>query len=628
MDGKTQGQTYGMDIINLQPAHIDDLDKDLLDWVTNDDNLSDRHIRQLLRTEQFNFDWSHDHMKFTGRKETFTGQSGPTFELTDDTKPIDIFCKFFDDEIWDLLTRQTNKYAKVQKLKTTALNSRLKCWKDVDKNEMAIVLAILILQGLVSLPCETNYWRENGYLTLKYFKDLMTYNRFLLIMRLLHFSDVTDTTALRLTKDERKLRKIKPVLDFLNKKFSALYLPGQNIGIGESLLKWKGPLSFAQKIATKAAQVGVKSYELCESTTGYLWSFFVYTGKVRFKIDDDSNIDRQTNPKDTQTETPTDRAADRPSDRPTGGPTDRQTDRPTDGSTDTPTDRSTDRLNDRPMDRPTHLPAITTSQIVHKLAEPLFHRGHTLVMDNFYNSPLLARYLKSKGTDCFGTLRINRKFVPEALKSVSKMEMRTGELIQNFTNDLNVMMWRDTNVVSMLSTFHKGIVRGKEKIGYHNYKPEIVLDYNLSMGGVDKKDQLLLAFPMERTRNQGWYKKVFRRLLNCTILNAYIIYKTHNPHATQRWFRNQLAEELIKTFKPPAVQRPLDVVTVSMAKGEKKARPILTGNHFIGIGTSKYLRCVWCKKSRTKYICKQCDVALCLEICFEHYHTVPDSHHT
>ena len=82
------------------------------------------------------------------------------------------------------------------------------------------------------------------------------------------------------------------------------------------------------------------------------------------------------------------------------------------------------------------------------------------------------------------------------------------------------MMWRDANVVSMLSTYHKGGVGGKEKYGKYKYKPEIVLDYNLAMGGVDKKDQLLSAFPIERVRNLVWYKKVFKTSFKCHIIEC------------------------------------------------------------------------------------------------------------
>jgi hypothetical protein len=43
-----------------------------------------------------------------------------------------------------------------------------------------------------------------------------------------------------------------------------------------NVLLCKGPLSFKQYIHLKAAKFG-KTFELCESRTGYLWLFLVYT---------------------------------------------------------------------------------------------------------------------------------------------------------------------------------------------------------------------------------------------------------------------------------------------------------------------------------------------------------------
>jgi hypothetical protein len=76
-----------------------------------------------------------------------------------------------------------------------------------------------------------------------------------------------------------KLFKIYPGLSHLNTKFQSLYLPGQNIAIDESLTLWRGRFSFRQYIPLKSSKFGIKSYELCESSSGYLWSFIIYTGK-------------------------------------------------------------------------------------------------------------------------------------------------------------------------------------------------------------------------------------------------------------------------------------------------------------------------------------------------------------
>jgi len=46
-----------------------------------------------------------------------------------------------------------------------------------------------------------------------------------------------------------------------------------------------------------------------------------------------------------------------------------------------------------------------TAAVVLELLKPLFVRGHTLWIDNFFTSPELARKLKIKNSaDCVGTL--------------------------------------------------------------------------------------------------------------------------------------------------------------------------------------------------------------------------------
>ncbi|CAB3229486.1 unnamed protein product [Arctia plantaginis] len=156
--------------------------------------------------------------------------------MDETVRPLDVFLKFFDDDFFDLLVRQSNRYATVIIEKELTDHSRLNFWKSTNRDEMAIFLAIL-----VALAEEKDYWRENGFLTLKYLQNLMTHNTFVLLKKLLHFTPTTivQTTG-NMTEDEIKLRKIQPVLDHLQRKFSTLYLPGRDIVIDESLLKWHG----------------------------------------------------------------------------------------------------------------------------------------------------------------------------------------------------------------------------------------------------------------------------------------------------------------------------------------------------------------------------------------------------
>lgn len=76
--------------------------------------------------------------------------------------------------------------------------------------------------------------------------------------------------------------------------------------------------------------------------------------------------------------------------------------------------KTTLQQNDDPL-------AASTPSIVLRLTQGLENKGYTLWMDNFYNSPCLARRLKSMGIDCVGTLRTDRKFVPQALHSLKRL---------------------------------------------------------------------------------------------------------------------------------------------------------------------------------------------------------------
>jgi hypothetical protein len=82
----------------------------------------------------------------------------------------------------------------------------------------------------------------------------------------------------------------------------------------------------------------------------------------------------------------------------------------------------------------------------------------------------------------------------------------------------------------MISTYHGDETRKiRTKQGQEKQKPVSVLDYNQNMGGVDLKDQLLYAYLLERKKLTKWYIKMFRRLLNSTILNSMIIFRKNSP---------------------------------------------------------------------------------------------------
>lgn len=102
----------------------------------------------------------------------------------------------------------------------------------------------------------------------------MSRDRYLKILRHLHFQDNEDDSEIV----NHPLRKIKPVIDHLQSKFSAALTPGKNLCIDESLLLWKGRLRFKQYIPLKRNRFSIKFFELVDCDTGFILDFIVYTG--------------------------------------------------------------------------------------------------------------------------------------------------------------------------------------------------------------------------------------------------------------------------------------------------------------------------------------------------------------
>ncbi|KAJ8932575.1 hypothetical protein NQ318_020684 [Aromia moschata] len=101
--------------------------------------------------------------------------------------------------------------------------------------------------------------------------------RFEAIHQNLHFSNNDEFDEA--SHPNPKLNKIWPVYDCLVTKFREAITPEKYIAIDESLLLYKGRLGWIQYIPLKRARFGIKTYMLCESKSGYVWNFIIYTGK-------------------------------------------------------------------------------------------------------------------------------------------------------------------------------------------------------------------------------------------------------------------------------------------------------------------------------------------------------------
>jgi len=224
------------------------------------------------------FMWE-DMTNYVGQREQFVDNCGPQNEAQNETHCAKVFKMFFDDKLVELIVCETNTYTtqKIQARSFIPLRSIMRDWKPVtNKDEMNVVLALFMQMGIKQKPTLRSYFSKNFVLATPIFGSIISMDRFESICNFMHFNNNDNIGTYQRPP---KLFKIYPVLSHLNTKFQSLYLPGQNIAIDESLTLWRGTLSFRQYIPLKSSKFGIKSYELHESSSGYLWSFIIYTGK-------------------------------------------------------------------------------------------------------------------------------------------------------------------------------------------------------------------------------------------------------------------------------------------------------------------------------------------------------------
>lgn len=91
---------------------------------------------------------------------------------------------------------------------------------------------------------------------------------------MLHFSQNED----QVPRD--RLVKVHMPLQEITKNFKEAMIPFENLAIDESLVLWKGRLSFKQFIKTKRHRFGIKIFVLCDVETDFILDIILYTGST------------------------------------------------------------------------------------------------------------------------------------------------------------------------------------------------------------------------------------------------------------------------------------------------------------------------------------------------------------
>lgn len=459
--------------------------------------------------------------------------------------PGDFFDAVVDDRVISLICNQTNIYATQSVMAADATpSSRLHDWIPTTNNEIRKFLGLVAWMGLVKMPKIADYWSNDNLFHNNFAKNVMSRNRFEMLLRMFHFND----NLLADTSD--KLYKLKPLVNILTANFKSLYVPEEYVCIDETLLPFRGRLGFKQYIKSKRHKYGVKIFKLC-SGSGYTYNFKVYAGK-----ENSSNV--------------------------------------------------------------------TPESLVLYLMEDLVHQGRTLITDNWYTSVSLAKKMLSVYTHLIGTIRKNRKYLPQ---EVVAAKLNKGQIASMENDDgVTITNWKDKRNIYMLSTKHGNEMVEVSCNRQTKLKPKVVIDYNKGKAAVDLSDQMG-AYSNPLRRSIKWFKKVgFELLLTTSVVNSFLIYKlVTNNNMSVTDFKKEIVKHLVTYNETTTVPRRVSNNHHQLeqkADGSKHQRRKICKNWYKKNSEQHGRQYAMNRTKKVDTFCKSCDKEpfLCIG-CFNELHT-------
>jgi len=349
-------------------------------------------------------------------------------------------------------------------------------------------------------------------------KATMTINIFEKIRAKLHFNDNLSTST---GPDRDKIHKIRPLIETLKKRFSSIPIE-ENLAVDEQICSTKARSSLKVYMPNKPHKWGYKFFVL-SGASGFAYNFEFCSG--------------QENNSESRKASEPDLGA--------------------------------------------------SANVVMRLSRVIpNNQNFKLFFDNYYTTLPLLVYLKKRNILSLGTVRRNRLknvMLPDDSILMKQPRGTTAHCISKVSDtDIVAVIWKDTKIVSLLSTFTAidPVVKvsrfdRKQKKRIEVDCPNIIQVYNRHMGGVNLLNGLLGRHKI-KMRSRKWYMRVFHHLLDVTVVNSLLLHKRiqkqkgNNSVLSLVKFREQLALSLCKigTYTPKRGRPTNDVQEGIIKKGK------------------------------------------------------------
>ncbi|XP_014614920.1 PREDICTED: piggyBac transposable element-derived protein 4-like [Polistes canadensis] len=267
-----------------------DLYTDMLERLTVEDNDSnDSDIVQPKRRRRVRIDSDcdtkektsqHDNVSSSEEWEDVTESGIPpatiNFDLHDEIagpqllsnvkEPIDYFTLYFTEELADSIIKETNNYANEEiRKKQLSRKSTWHKWYDITKEEFFAFIAVILNMGLIQFPNIQEYWSTASNSKIPFFPETLTRGRFMEIFWMFHLKKPTQRNATVRTR----IQKVSNYLEYIDDKFRQYFIPYQAVAVDESIVKFKGRISFITYNPNKPTNGDVVTVNRPEMMLGY-----------------------------------------------------------------------------------------------------------------------------------------------------------------------------------------------------------------------------------------------------------------------------------------------------------------------------------------------------------------------
>ena len=193
--------------------------------------------------------------------------------------PIRAWRQIFTRGILNKIVNYTNEYGE----------RHCKTWSDISRKDLEAFIAILFLSGVQKQKDKTSHWFSNNpILENPVMKRIMTGRQFHLILRYLHCCPAVNQDPSAADYDPGY--KIAELQESLECRYLAMFVPGQQLSLDETLIRAFGRIKFKVRIITKAARYGIKLYVITDAATAFVLRVIMYTGRSTY---DATNVDEK-----------------------------------------------------------------------------------------------------------------------------------------------------------------------------------------------------------------------------------------------------------------------------------------------------------------------------------------------